>query len=331
MKWREDHVGLSSLQLHAGEEVITYMENIKFLPVEDMNFASVVASLSETEDWGQLFTGVPEAHKHTKGEGVSVAILDTGTPNHSDITGNVIQSFNFSDSSTEFDCQGHGTHVSGIIAALENDMGIIGVAPLAKIIGVKVLGESGTGNYESIERGIFAAIDAGANVINMSLGSPVEPPDSFHAAIKQAYDKGIIIVAAAGNDAGAVNFPARYDEVIAVAAVDKNGQLARFSSRGDKVAVSAPGVDIYSTYLNNQYAVLNGTSQASPLVAGICALMLSWAKQNPGSITINNGQDMLKILDDICDPAGRIGCQGKICDMGFGIPQFANYMPWRNK
>lgn len=302
---------------------------INFLPIDDMKFESVVSALSETTDWGQLFVGVSEAHKHTRGSGVTVAVLDTGVPNHTDLNANLLTGQNAVINNDMFDHQGHGTHVAGIIAAVENGAGIVGVAPDAKVLPIKVLSDGGNGSYEEIKKGIRIAIDQHADIINMSLGAPIAPPSSFQEIIKEAYDKGIIIVAAAGNDSGAVNYPARYNEVIAVAAIGQNGELANFSSRGQQVAVSAPGVGIYSTYLNNQYAVLNGTSQASPLVAGICALMLSWARNNPTVPQIRNAQDMLKILDDLCDPVGRIGFTGKETNIGFGIPQFANFMPWK--
>lgn len=305
-------------------------DQIQFLPIEDMSFEYVVSSLSETQDWGQLYTGVPEAHKYSKGEGIVVGILDTGKPEHVDLNDNIINSFNCSNSPNVIDVQGHASHCSGIVAAVENGMGVIGVAPKAKMIPIKVLGEGGVGRYDNILAGIRKAIECKVDVLNMSLGSPVEPPASVHDAIKEAYNQGMIIVAAAGNDSGSVNFPARYDEIIAVAAIDQKGNLARFSSRGEQVAVTAPGVGIYSTYLNNQYAVLNGTSQAAPLVAGICALILSWVRAHPESnMVINNTQDMLKCLDDFCDPQGKIGTVGKEQNIGFGIPQCANFMPWK--
>jgi subtilisin len=154
----------------------------------------------------------------------------------------------------------------------------------------------------------------------MSLGAPQAPPDDFYNAVKEAHAAGIIMVAAAGNDAGAVNWPARYDEVIAVSAIDNQGNLANFSSHGDQIDFGAPGVNIYSTYLNNQYAILNGTSQASPFIAGVCALLLSWTRSHPELPQIKNSDDMLIALGKFTDPAGRL-TDGKF---GLGIPHFAN-------
>lgn len=212
------------------------------------------------------------------------------------------------------------THVSGIIAALENGVGVVGVAPEAKILSIKVLDDSGHSGFSQIADGIRAAIAAKVDIINMSLGAPTTPPDDFYTAIKEAYDAGIIMVAAAGNDAGAVNWPARYDEVIAVSAIDNQGNLANFSSHGDQIDFGAPGVNIYSTYLNNKYAILNGTSQAAPFIAGVCALLLSWNRKNPNLPQIKNMNDMLIALGKFTDVNGRL-TDGKF---GLGIPKFAN-------
>jgi subtilisin family serine protease len=212
------------------------------------------------------------------------------------------------------------THVSGIISALENGVGVIGVAPDSKILPIKVLDDSGRSGFTQIAKGIRAAIDAKVDIINMSLGAPSTPPDDFHTVIKEAFNAGIIMVAAAGNDSGAVNWPARYDEVIAVSAIDNQGNLANFSSRGEQIDFGAPGVNIYSTYLKNQYSILNGTSQASPFIAGVCALLLAWTRKNSQLPQIKNSQDMLLALSKFTDKNGRL-TDGKF---GMGIPKFAN-------
>lgn len=286
----------------------------------------MVSALSETADWGLLMAGIPDAHKYSKGKGIRVAVLDTGCPNHLDVTENLDGAFNASLSPTATDKAGHGTHVAGIIAALENGIGVIGIAPEAKIIPIKVLGDNGLSGFDTIERGIRIAMAQSVDIINLSLGSPIEPPASFHEAVKEAAAKGIFIFAAAGNDAGNVNWPARYPETIAVGAIDHKGNLATFSSRGPEMHVAGPGVNIYSTYLDNQYAVLSGTSQATPFIAGVAALILSWQRANPSMPPIKTVQDMLHRLDDLSNQHGIIGGMGGI---GFGVPVFANDMPWR--
>jgi len=215
------------------------------------------------------------------------------------------------------------THVAGIVAATDNDQGVVGIAPECFLIPIKVLSNNGTGSYGFIEAGIRKAIEMGADIINMSLGANVEPPRSIHNAIKDAVNKGIIVIAAAGNDSKNVNWPARYDEVIAVAALDQQGNLAHFSSRDEHVKTVAPGVQIYSTVPANQYGMMSGTSQASPFVAGVCALLLSYARNTPGAKPINNYVDMLKALDVICDNSKFINTADSV-NWGFGIPGFAN-------
>lgn len=298
-------------------------EKISFLPPEALSAEFVIGALSETTDWGLLATGIPDAHKHTRGAGIIVAVLDTGAPNHLDLNANLLPAINCSGTGDANDKQGHSTHVAGIIGALENGVGVIGVAPDAKILPIKVLDDSGHSGFSQIANGIRAAIAAKVDVINMSLGAPQTPPADFYTAIKEAYDAGIIIVAAAGNDSGAVNWPARYDEVIAVSAIDNQGKLANFSSHGDQIDFGAPGVNIYSTYLNNQYAVLNGTSQASPFIAGVCALLLAWTRKNPNLPQIKNSADMLVALGKFTDVNGRL-TDGQF---GLGVPHFANAIP----
>jgi subtilisin len=302
------------------------MENIQFLKPEDLKFDFVMSALSEVQDWGIFLSHIPEARQYTKGKGVKIAILDTGFTSHIDLNNNVKGRYSVVPGSPPDDKIFHSTHVAGIIAAEENNSGIIGVAPQADLYIIKVMSDSGTGGFQYIEDGLKLAISLGVDIINMSFGTSVTPPDSLHNLIIEAYNKGIILVAAAGNDSGAVNYPARWDEVIAVAAIDEQGNLASFSSRGDQIKLSAPGVNIYSTYGDNQYAVLNGTSQASPFIAGICALLLSWARESK-EIEIKNSTDMLKILDDLCNDNGQITNINK--ELGYGVPNFANYKPWK--
>lgn len=302
------------------------MDNIEFLPIEDMIFEHQLSIFSggEITDWGLMHANIPLYHENgIMGQGVTVAVLDTGVSPHTDLDDNVVQRLD-SVQSDGIDRQGHGTHVAGIIGAVKNGAGIVGVAPSCKLICIKVLGDNGHGGYASIEEGIQKAMDAGAHIINMSLGASVPPPDSLHQKIKEAAQRGIIIVAAAGNDSGAVNYPAKYPEIIAVGAIDERGNLADFSSHGPEISVVAPGVNIYSTYLNNQFAVLRGTSQASPFIAGICALLLSQDMQNNnGQRTILSIQGMLDALDEICDPKDSPETDGKIegNDTGLGIPK----------
>ncbi|QHW35839.1 S8 family peptidase (plasmid) [Paenibacillus rhizovicinus] len=235
----------------------------------------------ELIDWGLNAIMAQQAWKKTKGEGVKVAILDTGVDTtHPDLQGNIKAAMDFTGSPYGVvDKKGHGTHVAGIIAGVDNGIGMIGVAPHAELYIAKVLGDNGSGSFEAIVRGIDWAIAQGVDLINMSLGSSEEPPAAMHEAVKRAHEAGIFLVAATGNENRSVGWPAMYDEVVAVSAMDLTYERATFSNYGMKNEVMAPGVEIYSTYPTGQYAELSGTSMATPVIAGAIALYLSLLKK----------------------------------------------------
>ncbi|MEH2271564.1 MAG: S8 family peptidase [Nostoc sp.] len=256
-------------------------------------------------NWGADLVKAPEvwAHGYT-GKGVVVAVVDTGVDyNHEDLKNNIWTNskeiagngidddgngyiddnygWNFADKNNNtLDDNGHGTHVSGTIAGENNNYGVTGIAYDAKIMPVKVLDSSGSGSYSSISKGIRYAVDNGANVINLSLGG-ASSNRTLESAINYASSKGVIVVMAAGNDGdSSPDYPARYASKsgIAVGAVDRNNNMPDFSNRSgtNQIAyVTAPGVKVYSSVPNNQYATYSGTSMATPHVAGVVALMLS--------------------------------------------------------
>lgn len=310
-------------------------EYINFIPDDEIVSVCELAALSQVQNWGIDVCLIGEAWRVTKGEGVKVAVLDTGICDHEDLNGQWKDAYDFSNDKTYEDRKsGHGTHVAGIIGAIDNQIGCIGIAPHCTLVPMKVLDDAGGGSFLAIENAIRKCIELGdIDIINMSLGAPNPPPgDSLHNAIKEATSKGIIIVAAAGNNASKVNYPAAYDEVIAVAALNDKGEMAHFSSSDERIDSVAPGVDIYSTFLKNQYAKMSGTSQASPFVAGICALLKSLSKRDSSIPPINNYIDMLRAIDIVCDKAEYIAT-GKISkdkelNWGFGVPRFAN-IDWR--
>jgi type VII secretion-associated serine protease mycosin len=211
-----------------------------------------------------------------------VAVIDSGVDlTHPDLAANLLPGKDFVDGdNTPQDTYGHGTHVSGTIAAALNGIGIVGVAPSVKILPVRVLDGRGNGSMYDVAQGIIWAADAGAKVINLSLGGAVDDPN-VHEAVDYAIQKGAVVVAASGNHDnpdGSDNvkmYPAAYPGVLAVAAVDSDQTHAWFSNYGSYVGVSAPGVHILSAYLNGDYAWLDGTSMASPHVAGLAALIRS--------------------------------------------------------
>lgn len=208
---------------------------------------------------------------------IKVAVVDTGiSSTHPDLVANIKGGVNTITGGSWSDDNGHGSHVAGIIGALNNTSGVVGVAPLVNLYAVKVLSASGSGYVSDIIEGLQWAVANGMQVVNMSLGTSVDV-QSFHDAVTATYNAGVTLVAAAGNSGGAVGYPGAYPEVISVSATDSNNVLASFSSRGPEVDLAAPGVNIYSTYKGGSYATLSGTSMASPHVAGAVALVLNTA------------------------------------------------------
>ncbi len=217
---------------------------------------------------------------------VVIAVLDTGVDaGHPDLAGKVVDGgYDFAnDDGDPRDDHWHGTHVAGIAAAgTGNGIGIAGVAWNCRILPVKVVDENGDGYYSWIIDGILWAADQGADVINISLGGDV--PDPFlEDACAYAFDRGAVVVAASGNDAGPVLYPAAYDDhVLAVGASDFNDAVTSFSNRGPEVDVVAPGAWILSTSPrwyswpgDPPYLFASGTSAAAPHVAGLAALIRS--------------------------------------------------------
>lgn len=244
-------------------------------------------------------------------EDVIVAVIDTGVDfDHPDLQGQTTAGVNMINKDAEaMDDVGHGTHVAGIIAALvNNEEGVAGISWYNKIMPVKVLDETGAGSTYSVAQGVIWAADHGARVINMSLGNYADS-QFLHDAIKYAYDKDVVLIAASGNDnTERPGFPAAYHEVFAVAATDSNKQKASFSNYGDYIDVAAPGVNIASTYPQNHYAALSGTSMASPHVTALAALIRS---ANP---LLKNTE----VMDIMRQTAIDLGDKGKDNYYGYG-------------
>ena len=275
---------------------------------------------NEKIDWGLHTIMAPVAWEKTKGEGIKVAILDTGIDlNHPDLITNIKKTANFTRSHRGVeDVQGHGTHVAGIVAGVDNDRGIIGVAPHAEIYAAKVLGDNGSGSYEDIIEGIEWARKNKVDIINMSLGTHIKPPKKFHDAIKRAYEDGIILIAATGNENTKVGYPAKYDEVLAVSAIDRDFERANFSNYGLKNEIIAPGVDILSTYRNGKYAKLSGTSMATPIITGAAALLASYIKKRTHQLpTVETVHRVIQ------ESAVDLGKKGKDHEFGAGLINLA--------
>jgi subtilisin len=235
--------------------------------------------------WGVARVNAPAAWDYTTGQGVKVAVIDTGIDfNHPDLAPNYKGGYNAVDpAAAPLDDQGHGTHVAGTIAAVKDNNGVVGVAPVVDLYGVKVLDKNGSGQYSWIIAGIEWAVENRMQVINMSLGGG-SGNEALRLVMIKAGEAGVTVVCAAGNDSGPVNYPAKYPQAIAVSASDSGDKIASFSSRGAEIAVIAPGVAINSTRKGGGYTKLSGTSMASPHVAGLAAIAIGAGANSPDQV-----------------------------------------------
>ncbi len=255
-------------------------------------------AIGQTLPWGVDRIDADLVHPTYKGTGVPVAIIDTGIDlDHPDLA--VANNVTFVDgTSSGDDDNGHGTHCAGIVAALDNEIGVIGVAPEASLYAVKVLDAGGSGWVSDIIAGIQWSVGNNMQIISMSLGSRFDD-QALRAACDAAYDAGIILVAAAGNSGNPpgrgdnVIYPARYGSVIAVATTGQDDKRASWSSTGPDLELAAPGVNILSTVPGSGYESegWSGTSMACPHVAGTAALVI--ASDN----TLTNNEVRQKLID----------------------------------
>ncbi len=241
--------------------------------------------------WGieRVFNGNYYGDQYTTA--VQVAILDTGIDlDHPDLQANIKWAVDATGRGSPDDKNGHGTHVAGTIGAVRNNDGVVGMYANVEIYAIKVLGNGGSGDWSWFIQGLEYAMQGpdgikgtadDADVISMSLGASSDPGVDVHNKIIEAYNMGIVLVAAAGNEGDGdgttdeYSWPAAYDEVISVGATQQDDTITSFSNSGPHVEVVAPGYQIYSTYRNGGYDTLSGTSMATPHVSGLIALFIA--------------------------------------------------------
>ncbi len=268
---------------------------------------------------------------------VQIALIDTGIDDsHPDLQGAVTWKVSTVPYEDPTDHAGHGTHLAGILAAQANHYGIVGLNPNAELYSIKAFNRSMIAEWDWVENAIYLAVQGpdgivgtedDADIISMSFDSLGEvPPESLHDAIQFAYQHGIVLVAAAGNDGDGNPFnddgttwPAAYPEVIAVGATDPFDILVEFSQSGPSVELSAPGVFILSTFLNDGYLMAGGTSMSAAHVTGIISLMLAGGfngpigSQDDVSTTTLRGLLHTNVLD--------LGLRGYDYGYGYGLVQ----------
>ncbi|HID93008.1 MAG TPA: hypothetical protein EYP60_02825, partial [bacterium (Candidatus Stahlbacteria)] len=263
--------------------------------------------------WGVKRIGAGVVHGYNKGTGVKLVIMDTGIDyTHPDLDANcadedangIIDGYDFvNDDADPMDDNGHGTHCAGIAAAEDNDVGVVGVAPEATLYALKVLDEGGSGYWSDVIAALQWSVDNGIQVINMSFGGT--GTSDVEAACQAAYDAGLLLVAAAGNDGNPpgrgdnISDPAGYESVIAVAATDEDDDRAWWSSTGPELELAAPGVSINSTLLGGGYGKKSGTSMAAPHVAGTGALVMV---AHPLWANADVRMQLQNTADDLGDP-----------------------------
>lgn len=288
--------------------------NVNFIE-EDIK----VHTSGQVQDWGIEKVNAPNVWANgVTGSGVKIGVIDSGISPHEDLA--VIGGISVVDYTTSFyDDYGHGTHVAGIIGAKNNNIGTVGIAPDSLIYAIKAIDSKGSGHLSDVVEGIDWAMSQDMDIINMSIGANSDS-SSLKMAVDKAYEEGILIVAAAGNDGSkngkddSVDYPARYDSVIAVGATTERDKRAEFSSTGAAVEVAAPGSNILSTYINNSYVTMSGTSMASPYVAGQLALLI---QENPNL-------SHTKIRSLLETAVRDIGVKGKDTFFGYGLIQSGN-------
>jgi len=303
------------------------MNNAKkvFLPPFKVERFVSTLGVDEVIDYGLLMTGVKDAWVVTEGEGITVMVIDSGYAPHDDLKDGMLidkcKSFVSEGHQTieDLGC-GHGTHCLGIIGGRKNGLGVIGVAPKCNIISVKVFDMTGSGDFSTINDALRYAIETKPDVVSMSLGSR-DGDEEMERLLQTLNDMNIPVICASGNTGGLddVNYPAKYESVIAVGAIDSDGKLTNFSSKGKEVDFVAAGKNVYSCWLANGYARLSGTSMACPFISGVVALLLSKHKKQEESTGMNDCVTVEQIVEHLRKYADRNGAVVKDSAYGYGM------------
>ncbi|WP_143049775.1 S8 family serine peptidase [Asanoa ishikariensis] len=271
------------------------------------------ADTVRSSQWHLRFLNVEAAQQVSKGDGVEVAIVDTGVDPHRDLDNNLRPGAVVDPRSPtgdgRTDSDGHGTAMAGLIAAHgRGPDGALGIAPRSQIVPVTISSSGEPVSPDVAAAGIEWATTRHVEVINLSYSGG--PSSSLREAVERAIEEDIVVVAAVGNrPSRGVEFPAMYPGVLAVGAVDKSGSIADISVTGQGVVLTAPGVDIHSTSRRDQYQRADGTSDAAAIVSGAVALVRSRFPELPAE----------EVVHRLTATATDRGSPGRDDEYGFGV------------
>jgi subtilisin family serine protease len=255
---------------------------VSLLPYISEELHGLSADGPQEYGWELIKFNIQSIWSQAEGDGVVVAVIDTGCDlDHPDLKENLLDGKNFINTSkAPEDDNGHGSHVSSTIAALNNGTGMVGIAPKTKILPVKALNAEGSGSIDVISKAVVWAADQGVDFITMSLGSP-NGVSCLDDAIGYANSKGCVVFCAAGNSGENVDimYPAKYEQTISIGAIDENLDRTSFTCSGESLDFLAPGHNILGCIPGGRYALMSGTSMSNPFAVGCASLLLSYNKK----------------------------------------------------
>lgn len=286
----------------------------------------------------QTLKGVPQRWIDSNGEGITIAVIDTGYSNHEDLKDSIKykKSVILGVNSPYDYTNGHGNMCMGIIAAQKKNIGgVEGIARMAKLISIKAIHENGETEYNNLINAIYFATALGADIISISAGGYSYSKD-LEIAIRSCYELNIPVVCAAGNDGHVLNisniqYPAKFKETICVGSISNKKELSLFSSIGEEIDFVAVGEKVRSTYLKNTYKEDSGTSFSAPYIAGIIALLLSKHRQQQATTGKNDCVTIEQIKDHLKKHTVDLGEEGKDVKYGYGAIDINSVFINKNK